>query len=756
MAYKSQVTNKYLGAGFKGAPKSNRNLASTELGQIVTALQNDLTPAVAGWATANIEGLQDAAEKKMQKLYASGKDSKTINAEILAGKHPDLEHKYTEAVVEGQIGRIEAYETINKITSEIGNYKPREQTLESFWQGYTPNFDERGKFYTEGFAVVFNEYKAKALTKDAEERAIYQENQKINGIVSSLKGEYELNGFEEGKAWQLVESFGSPLPFSGKEKNYFVNNAAKNKAMFLFIEDLVRTATTVEQLEHAELLLEEARGGKHKLGSLAETYNAEEVSKLRGSILSQKDAIETRNWNNLTRGKIIKETNFINDFFAYSNGGTLSDGTVVEKDGASPTQIMEYEKMAEETLNAMIDFDPSLAASVVQIKSNINELDRDQEQIDFIMSQIQKGVYIEDPNKMINDLANAGGNPSDMVSFMSAWTGAKNRKQNNLTLFPFQNDEFWKGSKKFVWDTLLVDTKLFDIENDEVKRRIIANTVLNEYAKRVDKWYSENPEPSKTLNNGTEWLEWNKNRKQFQFETEALILKTYKTEDYYKSIKAIMDKGDTNAISKIIASEVSNQTIDLVMESQIKATTDSLISQNQTVQNIIEDAQNQLLDIKDLSIIKERVNVIQQELKQSGINLSDDEVTQKLLEGLGINNTQIDFELIKNQIQGNIENLINEGFIKSMPELLNEKDKWWTINTDESLQVTPESLQRTTEFLNNVLGELTGLGLEFNPDVLTRLDPTFIDLIAKGLNVDNRTLRKTIQQLYNITLPQGE
>ena len=37
-----------------------------------------------------------------------------------------------------------------------------------------------------------------------------------------------------------------------------------------------------------------------------------------------------------------------------------------------------------------------------------------------------------------------------------------------------------------------------------------------------------------------------------------------------------------------------------------------------------------------------------------------------------------------------------------MPELLNEKDKWWTINTDESLQVTPESLQRTTEFLNNV------------------------------------------------------
>ena len=106
MAYKSQVTNKYLGAGFKGAPKSNRNPASPELGQIVSVLKNDLTPAVANWAEANIEGQQDAAKKKIESMYASGKSMATINKEILDGKHPDLEHKYTEAVVEGQIGRI--------------------------------------------------------------------------------------------------------------------------------------------------------------------------------------------------------------------------------------------------------------------------------------------------------------------------------------------------------------------------------------------------------------------------------------------------------------------------------------------------------------------------------------------------------------------------------------------------------------------------------------------------------------------------
>ena len=45
---------------------------------------------------------------------------------------------------------------------------------------------------------------------------------------------------------------------------------------------------------------------------------------------------------------------------------------------------------------------------------------------------------------------------------------------------------------------------------------------------------------------------------------------------------------------------------------------------------------------------------------------------------------------------------------------------------------------------------LTGLGLEFNPHVLTRLDPTFIDLIAKGLNLNSESFRNAIQKVYNI------
>ena len=301
----------------------------------------------------------------------------------------------------------------------------------------------------------------------------------------------------------------------------------------------------------------------------------------------------------------------------------------------------------------------------------------------------------------------------------------------------------------------MVDSRLATIENDEVKRRLIANSVNNEYRKQVAKFYREDPEPSKTLNDGRDWQEWNERRTKFQFDMEQKMIATYKTEDYYKSIKAIMDKGETNAISKLIASEVEGQTIDTVFESQLMATEKTLKDSGFTVQNIIEDAQNQLLSIGELGIIKERVESIKKELATAGIKMSDEDITNKLLQGLGLKDTVIDIEGVKSQIQGNIESLINDGFIKTMPELINVEDKWWTPFTDEGVNTTPQ----VKEFLNSVLGELTGLGTELlvdgKPEILTRLDPTFIDLIAKGLNVDSEIFRQTIQKLYNITLPQG-
>jgi len=752
MAYKSQVTNKYMGSTFKGAPRSNRNPASTELGQIVTALKEDLTPAVANWATASVEGQQDAAAKKIQSMYAKGKSMKDINKEILNGDHPDLEHKYTEAIVSGQFGRIEAYDAINKIRENIHNYKPKDESLEEFWQGYLPNFDEQGQFFTDGFAAVFSEYKAKALSADADERAVVAETEKVSKVTNSIVSDYLLNGYVKGRSWLLIESFGSQLPFDGKKGNTFINNEQKNRIMFNTINTLIKTATTKEQVEHAELMLEEFRGGKEELGSLASTYKAEDISTLRGQILARKEAIATNEWNQYTRATIKKETNFINDYFAYANGGTLSDGTVVDRNSgniAGEDNVNYYDDKAEETLNEMLDFNGDLAASVVKIKANINELDKDQNRLDFIYNQTTKGVYTENPAKLVDDIADAGGNMHDVASVMSAWQTAKNRKIEGLTLFPFQKDSFWTDSAKELHGIMMNDGRLVQIEKDETKRAIIANTVINQYGTMVEKWYDDNAEPSLTLNNGQEWRKWNEERRQWQFDTVKHLIATYKTEDYYKAIKAVMEKQDMNSTSKLLASEAEGEALENVMETQVMSIKKELTSQNATIETIIQDASNTLTEIKDTAFIQNEVKAAQAMLKKAGVNLTDDVVTEMLLKELGLDNAKIDFDLIRDNIATNITNLVNDGFSKTMPSLVVEKDKWWTPLTDETIDTSPQ----VEKFLTQVLGELTGLGDQFDPVLLTKLEPTQIDLIAKAMNVDITQFRNVLQKLFDVALP---
>jgi len=102
-----------MGATFKGAPKSN---TVTELGQIVTALKNDFNPAFKNYVDTYVDKKQDDAAIKVQGLYASGKTADEISEEIINGLHPDLEGKYTKAVVDGYAGTFEAGQVIKKIT----------------------------------------------------------------------------------------------------------------------------------------------------------------------------------------------------------------------------------------------------------------------------------------------------------------------------------------------------------------------------------------------------------------------------------------------------------------------------------------------------------------------------------------------------------------------------------------------------------------------------------------------------------------
>ena len=107
MAYKSQVTQKWIGSTNKGAVQ-HIDARNTEMGKIVSALKNDLTPALNNYSDKYIERKQDAAKAKMLELNASGMSVEDIHKGIMNGEYEELSNQYVKKVVDSHSGRFEA------------------------------------------------------------------------------------------------------------------------------------------------------------------------------------------------------------------------------------------------------------------------------------------------------------------------------------------------------------------------------------------------------------------------------------------------------------------------------------------------------------------------------------------------------------------------------------------------------------------------------------------------------------------------
>jgi len=311
-----------MGAGFKGAPRSN---TVTELGLIVDALRQDFNPALDKFASAKVGKQQSEAATKVQGLYASGKSADDIAKEIENGLHPDLEHQYTKAVVDGYFGKFEAAKSIKQIEEslEAGNYDFTQETLETFWKSYLPKFTEESSSFTTGFATVFNEYKANALVADAKKRGQYWEDKKIEGIHEVLDAKVIIDGknWNASAFWQEVETYrGSLIKVDGKE-NAFISKETVNQAMYLWSFKKYSTATTLQDLEIAKAVLQEKRITKNGqvLPSLLAT-GKKEYSTLVGQIESKMISLESWSNTKTERKYLLDRRNGLIDIFAMKDG----------------------------------------------------------------------------------------------------------------------------------------------------------------------------------------------------------------------------------------------------------------------------------------------------------------------------------------------------------------------------------------------------------------------------------------------------
>ena len=319
--YKSQVTNKWIGSSYKGTVR-HIDARNTEMGQIVSALRNDLTPAMNKWGEKHIEKKKTEAGAKMDELYAQGWTTKEIEKAILNDEIPELSNQYATAVVDTHSGRFEAAETIRKINENIDSYDFKEgnQTLEEWYKQYLPDFNEASSQFTIGFSAVFNEWSAKAKIKDAENRAEWAHTVKINKAVNFLDTTIGADEIDE-KYWETIKSLNTAMPIEGKEKAYFFDTNELNMEVALgHAKFLLAKATTTEELDKALKILTSDRGigkGGNKLGSLLNAHPTE-VGETLNAITNKRARLENKKrsdeeWNEKQEKKnIFKE--FWSDF----------------------------------------------------------------------------------------------------------------------------------------------------------------------------------------------------------------------------------------------------------------------------------------------------------------------------------------------------------------------------------------------------------------------------------------------------------
>ena len=278
--YKSQVTNKWIGASYKGTVR-HIDARNTEMGQIVSALRNDLTPAMNNWGEKHIEKKKTEAGAKMDELYAQGWTTKEIQKAILNDEFPELSNQYATSVVDTHSGRFEAAETIRNIEANMDSYdyKNGTQTLEEWYKQYLPDFNEASSQFTVGFSAVFNEWSANAKIKDAEARATHAHTVKIDKAINFMDITTTIEDIQSGEYWKKLMTLNTEMPIDGTGKAYFFDTTELNEEVALgHVKWLIDTATNTDQLDKAIILLTSDRGkgkGNNELGSLSNTYSKE-------------------------------------------------------------------------------------------------------------------------------------------------------------------------------------------------------------------------------------------------------------------------------------------------------------------------------------------------------------------------------------------------------------------------------------------------------------------------------------------------
>ena len=502
--YKSRVRNKFMGSGFEGYVSSARTTEGLELAK---KLQES---ALTGQKLLNVKIDQDKDEaiEKVQSLYASGKSMEEIQTEILAGKHPDLTGKFIEKTTQFHLGKVKAAETIKNIEANKNEYDFENNNLNTFYEKFLPNFDEADNSYTAGFASVFNTYKADEAVKDAEVRSAFASKKKIEEgqVQLSIIPDENLES-DYINTWKAL-NIDVPNTNGGSKPNKLYTNKELQSVIIADVESIIDTATTMEEIERAETIMNLNMGTGQDgtdLGTLNDRKSTE-VNALKAKLVAKKRAVlqQTRQDEAYLKGKKVEEI--------FTKALTPND------DGTKKSKIQLQEIQKE-----LIQFgDLQLIATFTDFFNKNRTVNNDPAVSSQFMIDIVKGEF-ESYDEMITEMLARGIPESELGTANIRWNQyTKGRDEGSSPIFTSNANYKDNVTKvlKAVEESFKPDVSGLPNPNAKFATFIANNFIENEILDYEDRFEKENGRKPT-----------NAERRVFIMDLGKYVIETYKSDN---------------------------------------------------------------------------------------------------------------------------------------------------------------------------------------------------------------------------------
>tara|TARA_Y100001954_G_C15808231_1_gene603792 strand:- start:759 stop:2630 length:1872 start_codon:yes stop_codon:yes gene_type:complete len=447
MAYKSPVTNKYMGSTYAGRVNPGRENELTQLARSLGEFSEAVPRGIAAFKDKKI----DEAEKRLEELKVT-MSTEELNNYILSGQDSILANKWAVSVVDGQLGRFDAAEAIRSITANGDNYNFETGNRREFYKQFLPDFASKSSSYKNGFGVHFNEWQSRDLLEDATRKAQFRQDSKIRrGVTFLSTAEYETMD----EFYAIAQSLNSELPQTDGEKNFFFTNEDINNTIVRLAEFTLQNADSQDDFDRAMSYLTGDRGTSAngtKLGSLKDTAR-EDVSALIDRIDREKNQFISHNY----RQEQYEEEQRVKEFSlaALADIGTAN----------------EY-KTFKANRDEIAKFNPAAAQALDKLYMVERDIDVDPNVISNFDDKVLYGAYQGNFYQMVDDMRLQGIPFAYLEKFARTYDIAEEQRLKGSG-FVFNNNEAYTTSKSLIIQRMQPN---FEVEAQMIGGRPVRDT----------------------------------------------------------------------------------------------------------------------------------------------------------------------------------------------------------------------------------------------------------------------------------------